>query len=317
MRASAFLVKLFFMAACSVDGYYVTPDAKPEASVSWLKHIRGDGTDSVSTVASASDGSVLIAGLFEQTIDLGGGPLTAAGVDMFIAKFGANGQHIWSKNWSSSGSPEYWSAKLRPLSNGDFIIAGGFVGSLTLGNTTLVSVGDQDVFIARFSGAGELIWAHSGGSDAYETIKDLSVDPNDNIAVCGSMYGSGAFFGGPTLSGAPAWLARITGTGDHSWSRAMPTLFDSPCGVASMQDGDVVFAGNFTGTISAGGPTFTSNNGSNDIYMARYAAADGTHRWSFAEGGSGDDGIADVEAIGSSLVITGCSETRSRSVDPP
>jgi hypothetical protein len=305
MRSSAFLVNMFFMAACSVDGYYVKPDATPEASVSWLKHIRGNGAESVSTVASASDGSVFIAGQFEQTIDLGGGPLTAAGVDFFIAKFGANGQHIWSKNWSSYGSPEHWGAKLRPLSNGDLVLGGEFVESLTLGSTTLNSVGDQDVFIARFSNTGEPIWVRSGGSAAYDHLGDLSVDPNDNIVACGEMYESGSFFGSPTLSGAPTWLTRITGTGDHSWSRAMPTIFGSGCGVASMPDGDVGFAGNFTGTISAGGPTFTSNNGSDDIYMARYAAADGDHRWSAAKGGSGIDYVSDVEALSSSLVITG------------
>ncbi len=304
-RQPSYLVTFFFMAACVVDGHYVQPDA----AASWLKHIRGNGAESVSAVASPSDGSVLIAGMFEQTIDLGGGPLTAAGADIFIAKFGANGQHIWSKNWSSgfaASSPEYWGAKLRPLSNGDFVIAGEFAESLTLGSTTLNAVGGQDVFIARFSGAGEPIWARSGGSDAYDRIWSLSVDSNDNIAACGGMYGSGSFFGGSILSGAPVWLTRITGAGDHSWSRAMPaTGLDSVCGVASTSDGDVVFAGSFNGSITAGGPTFASNNGSNDIYMVRYAAADGTHRWSTAKGGSGHDHVGDIETLGSSLVITG------------
>lgn len=307
---------VFLVAACTVHGYFVLPDD----STSWLKRISGNGAESVSAVAFASDGSLLIAGLFDQTIDLGGGPLTASNVDLFIAKFGPGGEHIWSKRWPGFELflPEGWDAKLRPLSNGDFVLAGDYEGTLTLGSTTLVSVGTEDVFIARFSGEGEPIWARSGGSDVYDRIWDLSVDPSDNIAACGGTYGSGSFFGGPTLSGTPVWLARITGAGEHSWSRAMPALgLDSVCGVASMADGDVVYAGSFAGSISAGGPMLTSNNGSIDIYMARYGAADGTHRWSAAKGGSGEDVVGDVEASGSSMVITGTFSNMASFGGPP
>jgi hypothetical protein len=303
MRPLSPLLALYFIVACSIDGHYVQPDAG-----SWLKHIRGNGADGVSAVASTPDGSVLVAGLFEQTIDLGGGPLTAAGVDLFIAKFGVDGRHIWSKNWGGFADflPEGWGAKLRPLSNGDFVIGGDFTRTLTLGNTTLTAVGGEDVFIARFSAAGEPIWVRSGGSAVSDGIGDLSVDPNDNIAACGFTYGSGSFFGGSTLSGAPGWLARITGAGEHSWSRAMPAPgLESVCGVASLPDGDVVFTGIFDGAISAGGPMLTSNNGSIDTYMVRYGAVDGTHRWSAAKGGSGYDEVSDVEASGSSIIITG------------
>jgi hypothetical protein len=306
MRSRLLLLPVFLSVACTVHGYFVLPDA--DDSISWLKHISGNGAESVSAVAFASDGSLLITGLFEQTIDLGGGPLTASNVDLFIAKFGPGGEHVWSKRWPGFGDflPEGWDVKLGTLSNGDFVLAGDYTGALTLGSTTLVSVGAEDVFIARFSGEGEPIWARSGGSNVYDRIFDLSVDPNDNIDACGGTYGSGSFFGGSTLSGAPDWLARITGAGDYSWSRAMPAVgLGSICGVASMSDGDVVYAGSFAGSISAGGPTLTSNNGSVDICMARYGAADGGHRWSAAKGGSGEDVVGDVEASGSSVIITG------------
>jgi hypothetical protein len=80
---------------------------------------------------------------------------------------------------------------------------------------------------------------------------------------------------------------------------------DYECAVASMADNDVVFAANFNGTVSAGGPTFTSTSGTFDIYMVRYAAANGSHRWSAAKGGSGVDIVKDLEASGTSIIVTG------------
>jgi hypothetical protein len=182
----------------------------------------------VSAAALTADGGLLIAGLFEQTIDLGNGPLTANGVALYIAKFAINGQLAWTKIWNSphfSDLPrEYWSGKLRPLPDGDFVLAGDFTRSWTLGSTTLQATGGEDVFVARFSSDGELIWARSGGSAVADGIYDVSVDSEGNVAVCGFTYGSGAFFGGPTLTGSSVWLARITGAGDYSWSRACQKL---------------------------------------------------------------------------------------------
>jgi hypothetical protein len=298
---------IWFLVGCRVEGHFVAPDNTNDALAlgSWVKHVGGGGMESVDAVAIAPDGGVFVAGSFEQTIDLGGGPLVAAGWDLFVAKFGADGQHIWSKRFGN-GSSQAGSARLRLLTNGDLVIAGAYRGSLTLGATTLNAVGESDVFIVRMSNVGEPIWARSGGTANFDGVQDLSVDPNDNIALCGQFTGTGSFFGGPDLSNANVWLARVTAAGDHSWSRAMAAGgIDNYCGVASMSDGDVVFAGNFNGTVNAGGGTFTSTSGTKDMYVVRYAGTDGSHRWSMAKGGAGQETAYDVEPSGSSIVVTG------------
>ena len=307
------LIAIFAIAACRVEGHYVpldgAPDGSPEITASWLKHVHGSGREGVSAVALTPDRGVLIAGLFEQTIDLGNGPLAANGVALYIAKFGINGQLIWARSWNSphfNDLPrESWAAKLRLLPNGDFILAGDFTRSWTLGSTTLLAAGGEDVFVARFSSDGEPIWALSGGSNVYDGVHDVSVDPEGNIAVCGFMFGSGSFFGGPTLTGTSVWLARITSDGDYSWSRAMPEAWVlNPCGVASMPDGDVIYAGPFVGTISVGGAPLTSKSESS-IYVVRYGAAEGAHRWSASKGDRATLHLADVEASGASIVLAG------------
>ena len=63
-------------------------------------------------------------------------------------------------------------------------------------------------------------------------------------------------------------------------------------------------AGSFAESVSVGGLSFTSK-GSTDIYIARYGAADGAHRWSAGEGGSDLDEVLDVAASGSSIAVVG------------
>ena len=283
----------------SIDG--------PIVPGSWGKQIPGPGFESVGAVAIAPDGSVFITGYFTMTIDIGGGPLTAAGTqDMFVAKYTADGMHVWSKRFGN-GSSQAGGFELKVLSNGDLALGGNYRGSLTLGTATLNAVGNQDLFVARLDGNGNPLWARSGGTSNYDELYDMSIDASDNIAACGAFTGTGAFLGSPNLTGSTdAFLVRLTGAGDHSWSRAMAADgINDDCGVTSMANGDVVFVGNFNGTVNAGGSTFTSTSGSLDMYIVRYAAANGAHVWSAPKGGTGNDFALDVEASGTSIVVAG------------
>jgi len=277
----------------------------PPPPGSWGKHIPGPGFESVGAIAVAGDGSVFITGTFDETLDLGGGPLNAGGTpDIFLAKFTADGAHVWSQQFSGGG--DSGGTKLSVLSNGDLALGGNFTGSLVFGATTLNSAGMNDVFVARLSGTGNPIWAHSGGTAQADELYDLSVDELDNIAVCGRLDGAGTFFGANLNGSYSAWVARLTNAGDHSWSR----VFGSPstgdhCGVASMMGGDVVVAGEFNGTLNAGGSAMTSSGATLDMFVARYVGASGAHVWSAPKGTAGQDSVGDVEPSGTSIVTTG------------
>lgn len=310
MKALGIVLLTCTLVGCHVDGHYSQPDSGLDAAPalgSWVKHIPGSGMESVEGIALASDGSVFAAGNFEQTIDLGGAPLVAAGAaDLFVVKFAANGQHLWSKRFGNASSSA-GQVRIRVLSNGDLAIAGSYRGSLTFGTTMLTAVGGSDVFIARLSNLGEPLWARSGGTVNDDNFQDLAVDTNDNLALCGGFHGTGSFFGSTPMSATyDVWLARMTGLGDLSWSRGMGAGGnDDYCGVTATLDGDVVVVGNFNGTVNAGGVTFTSTSATKDMYLARYAAQNGSHRWSMAKGGAGQDTARDVESSGSSVVVTG------------
>ena len=287
-----------------IDGPAVVPG-------SWAKQVPGSGFESVAGVTVASDGSVFVVGAFDGTLDLGGPPLTAGGTqDVFVAKFTAAGEHVWSTHFG--GSSTAGASKIAVLSDGELAIAGSYRGTVTFGSTTLTSAGDQDVYVARLTPTGGVEWAVTAGTLGTESLHDMAVDSSDNIAVCGGINTggglpkTGSFFGRTLAGSTDAWLVTLGGTGTSTWAKEMAAGgIDDNCGVTMMSNGDVVFVGNYNGTVNAGGTTFTSVSNSLDMYFARFKGADGSHIWSTTEGGAGNDEALDVDATDTSVVVTG------------
>src|SRR5439155_11265907 len=69
--------------------------------------------------------------------------------------------------------------------------------------------------------------------------------------------------------------------------------WDTANSIAVDGNGDVVVAGDFSGTVDFGGGLLTSA-GTKDIFVAKYSGADGSHQWSKRYGGTGDDHASGV-----------------------
>lgn len=151
---------------------------------------------------------------------------------------------------------------------------------------------------------GSAASAGANGTNPNDDLGDLDVDSAGNLAVCGTISGTGTFFGTNVVRNGWLWVGRIDGaTGAAIWAKSpTATGITTECGVASVGT-DVVLAGYFNGTVNAGGATLNSTSGSADIYLVRYQGADGAHVWSAAKGGAAQDRAADVAAQGTASII--------------
>jgi hypothetical protein len=79
--------------------------ARAQAPTHVWSHLYGSSSDQYGqSIAVDTDGNVIVAGTFWSSIDLGGGPLTSAGMtDVFLARFDATGAHAWSHRFGDSG----------------------------------------------------------------------------------------------------------------------------------------------------------------------------------------------------------------------
>ena len=95
-------------------------------------------------------GEVVLTGSFGAQIDFGGGALTSAGDhDVFVARFDADGEHVWSQRFGDAGYQNGVAAIWSPA--GQLALAGEFYGTVDFGGGPLVEAGNGDAFVVMFT----------------------------------------------------------------------------------------------------------------------------------------------------------------------
>ena len=291
----------------------VTRDANATLHVSvgsyvWAKNFGGTQGDVGYSVATDLSGNVLATGYFQGTADFGGGPLTSAGrEDIFLAKFAADGSHVWSKHFGDTLQDSGFSVAVD--ASGNVFVTGEFMGTVDFGGGPLTSAGSHDIFLAKFAPNGSHLWSKRFGNTTDDVGAKLAVDASGNVVVTGVFSGTVDFGGGPLTSQAQfdLFLAKFAPDGTHLWSKRFGSPSNNNEGVVAVAvavdaSRNVLLTGHFQGTVDFGGGALTSV-GPGDVFVAKYAS-DGSHLWSKHFGGTSfDTGYgASVDGSGNVLV---------------
>ncbi len=117
----------------------------------WSRNIGGTGLERGFSVAVNYQNDVFMTGLFQNTVDFGGGPLVSAGIsDVFVAKYAATGTHLWSRGFGSAAN-DYGNG-VAVDGSGDVVVTGFFSGTMNCGGNDLLSAGVEDVFVVKYAG---------------------------------------------------------------------------------------------------------------------------------------------------------------------
>jgi uncharacterized protein (AIM24 family) len=253
----------------------------PSGAALWSKPF-GDAQGAQSnSVAVGPTGQIVVAGMFQGKANFGGGAFTSAGsFDAFVSAFSATGAPLWSKQLGDSMYQIATSVAVDK--DGNVIVMGSFDGTVLFGGSSFTSAGGE-MFVAKYDVAGGPVWLKQFSGPRG---RGAAVDKAGNIVIAGD-FGGTISLGGPMLTsagGSDIFVAELDASGGHIWSArfgdAEQQLFPR---VAVDGDGDVVIAGNFTGTIDFGGDSFTSAM-INHLFMAKFDGA-GHHLWSKQFGG--------------------------------
>lgn len=271
---------------------------------SWEHHYGGDDFGYyVEAIWVDGAGNTYVTGMFENQIDLGGGPLTSAGdVDIVVASFAPNGTYRWAKRFGGAMGDQ--GAGIT-VAGGKVYVAGTFTGDVDFGGGTLTGSGRGDALILVLDAAtGDYDAALHFGTSNDDATLGIVVDAAGNITVAGDFStGTLDFGGGHTITGAAtdnAFVASFKPDGTHRWSRTLagsaavaPATgsFDAGQAIAIDSAGNVTVVGGWMGTTDFGAGMVTSTNAANyefDAFVASYTAM-GVPRWSRSYGvGLGD-----------------------------
>lgn len=251
----------------------------------WSHQYAGTSAQGFTSVATDAAGNVYAAGDFYNTTNFGGGNRTSnGGADIMLVKFNSAGVYQWDRVFGDVADQQFASSVATDAS-GNVYIAGAFFGSVNFGGGVLTSLGDRDLFVAKFNSAGTHQWSKRFGDAAEQEPADLVVDVGDNVYFTGSYKGSVDFGGGAlTNQGSyDAFLVKLDTAGAHLWSKRFGDAGDQR-GIALATDhwGNIFFGMDFTGTVDMGAGNVTSLGGF-DIGIVQYGSA-GNYQWAHRYG---------------------------------
>jgi hypothetical protein len=320
------LIFILLTFRCSIFiSYCQTPDWQ------WARSARGDGDSGAESIAKDVNGNVYITGLFTSpTINFGSNKLTnTGGCDIFLTKYDSLGNVLWAK--SAVGSGDDISYSVATDVSGNVYITGWFYSpTITFGNYTLTNKGRYNIFLAKYDSFGNVQWAKSVESYAYDDAESVSTDKNGNVYITGRFGGADIIFGKDTLTTGycnNVYIAKYDGSGKILWARSAVTssgeLGDNVGNsIATDSEGNAYITGYFDApTITFGNYKLTNTTSANsNIFLAKYDKS-GNVKWARKAIGYNDEyasGVAtDTEGnvyitgdfIGSSITFGSCNLT--------
>jgi hypothetical protein len=251
-------------------------------------------------VEQGPDGVTVVTGDFAGTMTVAGTTLASAdgSGDAFLAAFTAAGRLTWMRAIGGAGNDVGLDVEV--LTDGSIVASGLFSGTANFGGgVTLTAAGGAgDAFTARFTTDGDVLWARQAGGTALDFGNEIAADTVGNVVVgIASESRSLAFPDGPVLTsagGTDAVLAKYAPDGTLLWTRQVggPGI-DVPRGVDTDAAGNVLLAGEFTGSLPVGSATHLSAGGQ-DAFVVRFDPT-GAVLWSRRYGGAGEDAARGVD----------------------
>jgi len=250
-----------------------------DGTFNWAKGMGGTQNDYATGIAIGADGSIHITGYFDSAdADFDPTPgiatLASAGFnDIFVAKYNSIGEYQWAHRTGGAENDAANSVTLDAV--GNVYVTGEFMGADInfdpgAGATLLSSAGNSDIFVAKFTASGSLVWAsRQGGADYADRGLGIAIDAEGLVYIAGDFDDANT-----PQSESDVFISQFDAGGNSllvSGSGAVTYC------IAASGDGQVVTGGTFQGTRDfdpgPGAVEFTAVSTAGDMFFAQYSFA--------------------------------------------
>lgn len=147
----------------------------------WVRRYNGPGTrfDAGQDIAVNAAGEVFVCGYARGAVGI-------TNYDGLVIKYDATATQVWVQTYNGTGNDYDRFNRLLLLSNGNIMVTGRSVGTITTA---------EDLILSNYNGtSGTLIWQriYDGGFTQYDEGKDLTADMNGDVYVTGYSYNTGS-----------------------------------------------------------------------------------------------------------------------------
>gem|GEM_PF-2958212 len=291
-----------FFAKYSSDGTYI-----------FANSITGTANQNASAIKADAAGNIFLAGNFEGLTDFdpGTGTMILNGAtrrNCFMAKYNATGNYVYARCFHTGIETI---KKILPDASGNVLVTGEVIGTANFETSNISlkevpTVGDDvnaDIFVAKYNNTGGVIAAKKIAVNGLKFVANITLDPQGNILVTGSLSGTADF--NPSertqnleAQGTDIFFAKYSPSIEYLFARRIgSTGFDEANAIATDEASNIYIAGNFSGTVDFDPDVNTVNvtaAGNSDGFIARYDAA-GNFSYARNIGGSGTEDITHLK----------------------
>lgn len=193
----------------------------------WARGAGGVGYDYGHGLVSNAEGEIVVGGTFTGAGVLGSESVgEAAGRSAVIAKFSPDGELVWARSSSGTGSNAANDVGRNPRT-GDFYLCGNVQGQTSFGDIKLPRCQVQEPFVAAYDKNGKVKWVRLLGGSSAGVATRVVADEKGQIYLTGmgkgtleagkseaASRGDHDFFAASfTSSGNPLWVHTGGGTG--------------------------------------------------------------------------------------------------------
>jgi hypothetical protein len=197
---------------------------------------------------------------------------------------------LWVDDYGGSASPR----SIFSDSAGNIIVAGSFTGSLPLGNTTLISSGQNDAFVSKLDPAGNVLWARQYGGANNQFAMAGAGDSAGNVFIGGYFSGTITFDGITVINaqGTDFFVIKLDGQGVPIWTK----VFNEAAAGNGTQilnslavdgAGNVVLTGTYDTGLTFDPQHVLAAQGGSELFLAKLKASDGSTLWATTAGDVG------------------------------
>ncbi|HEX9124470.1 MAG TPA: DUF1996 domain-containing protein [Actinomycetota bacterium] len=220
----------------------------PSGKLTWKGSIHTDGIDRI--LAVAAEGSRVYVG---GSTDAAVASTNAGGSDAFVKAFSTNGGSLWARQMGTPGDEGITGVLVR---SGSIFAAGSTTGALggPIG-------GEEDGFLLRLDGGGQLRWLRQFGTAGADEVHGMDAT-STGLLVAGAT--TGAFLDQVLLGETDAFLTKYDVKGAQLWTSQLGTD-DFDAGLALTANDRAAYVGGETHGAFPG----QVNEGDRDAFVTK------------------------------------------------
>jgi len=285
----------------------------------WVNPITGNISNMrIEDLVAAPNGDSYITGFFKGDADFDhngvGLNLFSVPGEAFLAKYSSNGNCQWVKVIKGGAGA---GTDIMLDNAGNVYLAGHFSGTCDFdpsGATLNFTAVESDVFITKYSSAGNFLWAKQLRGNKESDAKRMVMDNENNILLSGIVDGTVDFDPSPstfnaTASNSDVFIAKYTQDGDIIWAKTMAGLAadDAPEALSCDAHNNIYLGGNFRDVMDfdpGAGQAIATPFDQVDFYLAKYDP-EGNFMWVNPMGGIGVQVLVNgtIDSKGNSYIM--------------